>query len=85
MVARAPGLPGLRVSELTLQGLVRSGGRPLAVVAAPDGETYLLRGGEQLLDGTVAAVHADAVVFLEYVDGAARETSRTLADSTDRR
>ena len=83
--ARVPGLPGLRVGELTLQGLVRTGGGPLAVVAAPDGETYLLRGGEQLLDGTVAAVHADAVVFREYGAGAARETRRTLADAVDGR
>ena len=85
VAARAPGLPGLRVGELTLQGLVRTGDGPLAMVAAPDGETYLLRGGEQLLDGTVVAVHADAVVFREYGNGAARETRRTLADAGDGR
>ena len=82
VAARAPGLPGLRIDELTLQGLVRSGGAPLAVVAAPDGETFLLRGGERLLDGAVAAVHADAVVFRED-GGAGRETRRTLADDDD--
>ena len=83
--ARAPGLPGLRVGELTLQGLVRTAGGPLAVVAAPDGQTYLLRGGEQLLDGTVVAVHADTVVFREHGDGVDRETRRTLADAVDGR
>ena len=84
VAARAPGLPGLRIDELTLQGLVHAGGAPLAVVAAPDGGTYLLRGGERLLDGAVAAVQADAVVFRE--DGAAaRETRRTLADEDDGR
>lgn len=85
VAARPPGLPGLRVGELTLQGLVRTAGGPLAVVAAPDGETYLLRGGERLLDGTVVAVHADAVVFREHGDGAARETRRALADAVDGR
>ena len=85
VAARVPGLPGLRVGELTLQGLVRTAGGPLAVVAAPDGETYLLRGGEQLLDGTVVAVHADTVVFREHRDGAARETRRTLADAVEGR
>ena len=83
--ARAPGLPGLRVGELDLQGLVRSASGPLAVVAAPDGRTYLLRGGERLLDGAVEAVHADAVVFLEDGSGAARETRMSLADSTSGR
>ena len=85
VAVRAPGLPGLRVGELTLQGLVRTAGGPLAVVAAPDGETYLLRGGEQLLDGAVVAVQADTVVFREHGDGAARETRRTLADAVDER
>lgn len=82
---RVPGLPGLRVSELTLQGLVRTVGGPLAVVAAPSGETYLLRGGEQLFDGAVAVVRADAVVFHEYVNGVARETLKSLAEAADRR
>lgn len=85
VAARIPGLPGLRVGELTLQGLVQTVGGPLAVVAAPDGETHLLRGGEQLLDGTVLAVHADAVVFREHGGGAVRETRRTLADAVDGR
>ena len=85
--SRAPGLAGLRVGELMLQGLVVSAGRPLAVVAAPVGETYILRGGEQLLDGSVVAVYADEVVFLERRGGAAvaREIRKTLIDRTDRR
>ncbi|MCE2541818.1 MAG: type 4a pilus biogenesis protein PilO [Acidobacteria bacterium] len=83
----APGLAGLRVGELTLQGLVLSAGRPLAVVAAPGGETYILRGGEQLLDGSVAAVHADEVVLLERRGGSAvaSEIRKALIDRTDGR
>ena len=84
---RVPGLPGLRVGELTLQGLVSSAGRPLAVVAAPGGEIYILHGGERLLDGSVAAVQANAVVFLERAGGSgvAREIRRTLVYQADRR
>ena len=85
VAARIPGLPGLRVGELTLQGLVRTADGTLAVVAAPGGETYLVRGGEQLLDGAVVAVQADAVVFREDRAGAVRETRRTLADAGDGR
>lgn len=79
---RIPGLPGLRVGELRLQGLVTSAGEPLAVVEAPGGETYILRGGERLQDGSVVAVNSDAVVFLERGSGPgpAKETRRTLAD-----
>ena len=73
---RPPGLAGVRVSELTLQGLVQSAAGPLAVVAAPGGETYMLRGGERLLDGAVAAVQADRVVLR---DAGQRTVHRTLA------
>ena len=85
--ARAPGLAGLRAADLTLQGLVLSAGGRLAVVAAPGGETYILRGGEQLLDGSVVAVEADAVVFLDRSGGvaAAREIRRPLVDRADGR
>ena len=82
LATRIPGLPGLRVGELRLQGLVISAGQPLAVVEAPGGETYILRGGERLQDGSVVAVNADAVVFLERGRGSgpAKATRRTLAD-----
>lgn len=87
VAARPPGLAGLRVGELILQGLVLSAGRQLAVVSTPNGETYILHGGERLLDGTVAAVNVDAVVFLGHAGGSAgaRETRMSLEDPEDGR
>lgn len=85
--SRPPGLAGLRVGELTLQGLALANGRQLAVVAAPGGETYILHGGEQLLDGIVMAVRADGVVFREHegASRAEREIRKALAPPPEER
>jgi hypothetical protein len=38
------------------------------MVQAPDGKTYLVRGGEKLYDANVKAVLADAIVFVQQVN-----------------
>ncbi len=86
VVERPRGLAGVRVAELTLRGLVLAGGRRLGVLEAPGGRTYLVRGGERLLDGVVRAVAYDAVVFDEAArDGAGREVRKVLARAQEGR
>ena len=65
--SRPAGLSGLSINEVSLRGIVRSQGSVLAIVQSPDNKTYLMRGGDQLLDGVVKAVSTDAVVFLQEV------------------
>ena len=66
--ARPPGLAGLSVNELSLQGLVLSEGRYLAVMQNPDRRTYILRGEEQLFDALVKSISAEGVTFLQEVN-----------------
>ena len=61
---RPPGLAGIGVDELTLQGVVGIGGNYIAVLESGDGRSYLLRGGETLFDGTVRSVTAEGVVIV---------------------
>ena len=65
---RKPGLPGLGVGEVTLKGTMASRGGYLALLRGADAKTYIVRPGDRLLDGSVQAVTADAVVILQQVN-----------------
>jgi len=88
--ARPPGLAGLSVNELSLHGLVLTGGRYLAVMQAPDRKTYILSGEEQLFDALVKSVSAEGITFLQTVNDPLslvkeREVLRTLQGREDGR
>jgi len=65
---RPTGASGLLISELSIRGVLRTNGRLLAIVQAPDQKTFTVRPGDALFDGTVKVVSADAVIFLQRVD-----------------
>jgi Tfp pilus assembly protein PilP len=62
------GLAGLMINEATVKGVVKSRGRMLAMVQAPDNKTYIVKAADRLLDGEVRAVTAEAVVFVQNVN-----------------
>ena len=87
---RPPGLAGLSVNELSLQGLVFANGRHLAVMQAPDRKTYILYGNEQLFDALVKDVTPEGVTFVQAVNDPLslvkeREVVRTLQSREDGR
>jgi Tfp pilus assembly protein PilP len=61
------GLAGLAINEATVKGVVKSQGRLVAMVQAPDNKTYIVRPNDRLLDGAVRAVTPEAVVFVQQV------------------
>ncbi len=65
---KANGLAGLMINEATVKGVVKSRGRMLAMVQAPDNKTYIVKASDRLLDGEVRAVTAEAVVFVQNVN-----------------
>lgn len=66
--ARGPGLKGLGTGEVTLRGTVVSQGAYVAIVQGSDSKTYIVRAGEQLADGTIRSITADALVILQEVN-----------------
>ncbi len=62
------GLASLMINEATVKGVVKSRGRMLAMVQAPDNKTYIVKATDRLLDGEVRAVTAEAVVFVQNVN-----------------
>jgi hypothetical protein len=67
--ARPTGVPGLLIGEVTVKGIVRDRSGFIAMIQGPDNkQTFIIRPGEKLLDGTVKAITADAVVFSQDVN-----------------
>lgn len=65
---RPSGPAGLLVDELTVRGIVKSTGSFVAMVAGPvAGQSYTVKAGTKLYDGTVQAITASEVVILQQV------------------
>jgi len=62
------GLAGLTIGEATVKGVVKSQGRLVAMLQAPDNKTYIIHTGDKMLDGVVKAITTDSVVFAQDVN-----------------
>ncbi|MCY4075053.1 MAG: hypothetical protein OXH04_06455 [Acidobacteria bacterium] len=83
---RPRGLPGLRVGEVELVGIVETEDARLAVLEAPDGRSYVTRAGDRLADGLVREVAGEAVLFAVWLEGGregavpGRDVRKTLTE-----
>jgi Tfp pilus assembly protein PilP len=87
---RPIGAKGLLIGELTVRGVMRTNGKLIAIVQAPDHKTYTVHAGDALYDGTVKVVASDAVIFLQRVDDPLspvkqREIRKTLRTTEENR
>lgn len=60
---RPPGLPGMAVDELRLEGIIETPNGILAFVQGRDNISYILRPGTKLYDGEVKEIQFDRIVF----------------------
>ena len=66
---RPAGVPGLMIAEVTVKGIVKDRSGFIAMIQGTDNkQTYIVRTGEKLMDGTVKAITADGVVFSQDVN-----------------
>jgi hypothetical protein len=77
---RPPGVRGLLVDQLRLQGVVREDAshRMLAMVAGPSNLSYFVHEGDQLYDGQVSRITPDAV-YIQRTGSAPGRGSREIA------
>jgi Tfp pilus assembly protein PilP len=66
--ARPSGVGGLSTDEITMRGVLKGRNGWAALVRGADNRTYTLRAGDELYDGTVRAVTADAMFILQNVN-----------------
>ena len=65
---RPPGLAGITVDELELQGTIKARQNWVAMMRGPDNKSYLIRKGTTLFDGEVTDVSATEVTFRQNVN-----------------
>jgi Tfp pilus assembly protein PilP len=81
---RPPGLAGVMVDELELQGTIKIKQGWVAMMRGPDSKSHLIRKGTTLFDGEVIDVSATEVTFRQNVNDPTnpkpfREVVKTLA------
>jgi Tfp pilus assembly protein PilP len=81
---RPPGLAGVMVDELELQGTIKVKNNWVAMMRGPDSKSHLIRKGTTLFDGEVTDVSATEVTFRQNVNDPTnpkpfREVVKTLA------
>jgi len=60
---RPPGLPGMTVDEIRLEGIIETPNGILAFVQGRDSISYILRPGTKLYDGEVKEIYFDRIIF----------------------
>lgn len=65
--SRVGGLIGLGTAEVSLRGTLHSRGAFVGILRGVDSKTYIVRAGDQLADGTIRSISADAMVILQQV------------------
>jgi Tfp pilus assembly protein PilP len=68
LINRPAGVAGLLINEIQVKGVVRAAGGFYALVQGADNKIHTVRTGDRLLDGTVKAITAEAVVFSQDVN-----------------
>jgi hypothetical protein len=64
---RPPGLPGMLVDELRVEGIVQTPDGILAFAQGRDNLSYIIRPGTKLFDGEVMEILPDRVIFRRQV------------------
>ena len=65
---RPPGLPGMLIEELKLEGIIQTSSGILAFVQGRDNISYIIRPGTKLYNGEVVEILPKKVVFKQQVN-----------------
>jgi hypothetical protein len=66
--ARPPGIAGIAIDDVILQGIWRTRAGYVAQVRGTDNKSYLLRSGDQLFDGEVLRIGPNEVIFRQNLN-----------------
>lgn len=61
-----PGVRGMLIKELKLQGIIQRSGEKVAFFQGADNKAHFIRSGDELFNAKVKDITKDAVIFEEY-------------------
>ena len=67
LTTRPPGLQGMLIQEVSLQGIVKTPEGYIAMFQGTDNKSYFARTGDQLYDGNIANIDGQKVVFQQKI------------------
>lgn len=65
---RPPGIPGIAIDDVILQGIWRTRAGYVAQIRGTDNKSYLLRAGDQVYDGEVLRIAPNEVTFRQNLN-----------------
>lgn len=65
---RPPGLSGMLIQEVSLDGIVKTVDGYIAMIEGTDNKSYFARVGERLYDGTIEIIEDGRVVFRQEIN-----------------
>jgi type IV pilus assembly protein PilP len=65
---KSAGLGGITTAELVVKGVLTSKGSYIALVAGPDGKTYMAHVNDRLVDGTIRSITPQGLVVVQEVN-----------------
>jgi len=66
--SRPEGIAGILVDEVVVRGILQTKDGWIAMVGLPSGRSHTVRPGDRLMDGTVRAISAQSVMFMQEVN-----------------
>jgi Tfp pilus assembly protein PilP len=79
VAARAAGLAGLGVAEVSLRGVLMSQGGYVGMLQGTDDRTYIVRTGDKLADGTIRAITSQMMLIHQDIkDPLSRQKEREV-------
>jgi Tfp pilus assembly protein PilP len=65
---RSDGPAGLTVAEISVRGVLESGGSLIAMVEGPDKKTYVVHTGDRFSDGVIRSITREGLVVVQEVN-----------------
>ncbi len=65
---RGEGSSSLVVAEISVRGVLQSGGELIAMVQGPDAKTYVVHQGDRLADGTIKNITPQGLIVVQEVN-----------------